>query len=68
MCEAQIMYFRMYHIDPSGHFKDFKEIETHDDETAIAIAQREAAGAQFELWNEARLVMRHRIAASTLTE
>jgi hypothetical protein len=48
--------YRLYTLEPLGHFQSATEFFANDDESAIALATQANVGGRKELWCGARLV------------
>ena len=53
------MEYRLYFLDQSDHITEFLAFEESDDAAAVVLAMERARGRPVELWQRARLVMRH---------
>jgi hypothetical protein len=52
--------YRLYRLDGAGKIANAEWIEASEDDEALREAQSRADSSSFELWQQNRLVQRHR--------
>jgi len=57
---AKLPNYRLYRLDGAGKIANAEWIEASQDEDALQEAQTRAQAGSFELWQQNRLVQRHR--------
>jgi hypothetical protein len=54
-------FYRQYFLDISDHIRGMKEFNSSEDTAAVQVADENANGAAYELWDQDRLVVRRDI-------